>query len=105
MSHRMRSSGSHGKAPTIVLSQANSSSSDDDTVLASLQVTRTLQRRFDRGGDDLEPFGGIHIAHRTRSRCSMKMASVSSQSCTSLGSGSSQFPRTEEGGDLEGEEL
>ena len=39
------------------------------------------QKCFDRGGDDIAPFEGMHIAHHT-----------------SLGEGSSQFPWTKGGG-------
>ena len=49
--------------------------------------------------------GGIHIAHCTRSRCSMKTTSASSQSCASSKGYSSQFPQIEEGGGPGGEEL
>ena len=62
MSQRVRSSEDCRKALTIVPSRANSSSSDDDTI----SVARTLQRRFDQGGNDTTPLRGIHIAHRTR---------------------------------------
>ena len=105
MSWRMRSRGARRKALTIVLSRANLSNSDDNTISVSLQVMQTLQRCFDRGGDDLTPFRGIHIAHRTSSQCSIEMANAMSQSCTCSGRGSSQLPQTEEGGGLEGDEL
>ena len=51
------------------------------------------------------PPGGIHIAYRTRSRCSTETTSASSQSCTSLRGGYSQFPWAEEGGGLRGNKL
>ena len=47
----------------------------------------------------------MHIAHHTRSRFSLEMTSVSSQSCTGSGRGSSQFPWTKKGGGLRGDEL
>ena len=101
----MRSSGNRGKAPAIVPSRVDSSSSDNDTILASVQVTQTLQRHFNRGGDDTAPVGGIHKAHRTKSRCSVETSNASSQSCTSLGGGSSQFLQIDEGGGPRGAEL
>lgn len=88
MSRQMRSSDARGKAPAIVPSLANSSSSDDDIVSASLQVVRPFQRRFDRGGDDLTPYEGVHIAYRTRSQCSVQTTSASSQFCTGSGGSS-----------------
>ena len=105
MSRWTRSNGACEKVPTIVLSQVDSSSNGDNTVSISLQLTRNLQRRFDRGIDDPTPSGGIHIAHYTRSRCSVEMASASSQSRTSSGGGSSLFPRTKEGRGPRDEEL
>ena len=70
-----------------------------------MQVVQSLQRRFDRKGDDIAPHGGIHIAHHTRCRCSAETASASSQSHTSSRGDSSQFPWTKEGGDPGGMEL
>ena len=67
MSRRVRSSEDRKKAPAIVPSRVNSSSSDDDIVSINEQVMQTLQRRFDRGGDDTVALRGIHIAHHTRS--------------------------------------
>lgn len=78
MSRRTRIVSARWKAPTIIPSRANSSSNDNDTVLASLQVVQTLQRHFDRGGDDLAPSGGSHIAYCIRSQCSVEMANASS---------------------------
>ena len=63
-----------------------------------------FQRCFDRGGDDTTPPRAIHIAH-TRSQCLVETGSASFWSCTGLGEGSSQFPRTEEEGGLGGNEL
>ena len=51
------------------------------------------------------PFGGIHIAHHTRIRCSVETASASSQSCISSGGGYSKFPWTEEGRGPRGNKL
>ena len=67
MSQWARSSRDRGKAPAIVPSRVDSYNNDDDTVLASLQVVRTLQRHFDRRGDDTVPSKGMHITHHTRS--------------------------------------
>ena len=63
-----------------------------------------FQRCFDRGGDDTTPLEGIHIAH-TRSQCLVETGSALYWSRTGLGEGSSQFPRTEEGGGLGGNAL
>lgn len=47
----------------------------------------------------------IHISHYTRSQCSVETASASSQSCTSLGGGFSQFPWIKDGRGPGGKEL
>ena len=78
MSRQQKSSGDRGKAPTLASPWGDLSSSDVDTILANEQVARTLWRCFDRGGDDIVPSGGMHIAHRTRSQCLVKMANASS---------------------------
>ena len=70
--------GAHGKASAIIPSWVDSSSSDDDIVLASVQVAWTLQRHFNRGGVDPVPLEGIYIAHCTRSRCSVQTTNASS---------------------------
>nr|POF10153.1 hypothetical protein CFP56_77714 [Quercus suber] len=49
MSRRARSGRDCGKASAVAPSQANSSSSNDDTVSASVQVVQTLKKCFDRG--------------------------------------------------------
>ena len=77
MSRWTRSNSARRKAPAIVSYRVDSSSSGNDIVSISLQVTWNLQRRFDRGSDDPMSSGGIHIAHYNRSRCSMEMASAS----------------------------
>ena len=68
ISRQVRFGGDRRKVLAVVPSRADLSSNDDDTISTSVQVARTLQRRFDRGGDDLAPPRGIYIAHRTRSR-------------------------------------
>ncbi|KAK7835606.1 hypothetical protein CFP56_023322 [Quercus suber] len=93
MSRRARSSGNH------------SPSSDNDTILASVQVAQTLQQHFDQGGDDTAPTRGIHIAHHTKSQCSVETTNASSQSHIGSGGGSSKFPQIEKGGGLGGAEL
>ena len=89
MSRWVRFSRNRGKAPTIVPFRVDMSSSDNDTISASMQVARTFQRRFDRGGDDTTPAEGIHIAHCTKSQCLVETTNASSQSRIGLGGGSS----------------
>ena len=93
------------KAPALASIRGVSFGSDDDTILPSEQVAWTLQRCFNRGGNDIAPFGGMYITHRTRSHYSIEMASASSQFHTSSGGGSSQFPWIKEGRGLGGDKL
>ena len=97
MSRWMRSSGDRRKALVIASSQGDSSGSDDNTISASEQEVWTIQKHFDQGGDDIAPSRGMHIAYRTRSRCSVETTIASSQSHAGSSEGSSEFPQTEEG--------